>query len=90
MLQSVVYIPLLLNSKINDEYLPSVKREDELENIKSSLEDNNIELNKLQNDLGRLSNSLGVIDSDIKKNSAERDSLKHLYILVFIFLSFNI
>ena len=67
----------LLNSKINDEYLPSVKRENELENIKSSLEDNNIELNKLQNDLGRLSNSLGVIDSDIKKNSAERDSLKH-------------
>lgn len=68
---------LLLNNKINDEYIPSMNRENELRCSKELLENNNIELNKLQNDLSRLNNSLGVLDTEIKSISNDRDSIKH-------------
>ena len=66
-----------LSHKINDEYLPSVNRQEELINIKNSLENNNIEINKLQAQLNNLNNTIGSINSDIKRETEERDQLKH-------------
>ena len=66
-----------LSHKINDEYLPSVNRQEELINIKNSLENNNIEINKLQTQLNNLNNTIGSINSDIKRETEERDQLKH-------------
>lgn len=66
-----------LSHKINDEYLPSVNRQEELINIKNSLENNNIEINKLQVQLNNLNNTIGSINSDIKRETEERDQLKH-------------
>ena len=67
----------LLYHKINDDYIPSKSREEELINIKNSLENNNIEINKLQTDLANINNMLGSINNDIKRETETRDDLKH-------------
>ena len=66
-----------LSHRINDEYLPSKNRQEELINIKNSLENNNIEINKLQSELGNINNMLGSINNDIKRETETRDQLKH-------------
>lgn len=66
-----------LYDKINNDYIPSMDRQKELSSIKNSLEDNNIKINTLQNELNILSNRLGSINSDIKKETSERDELRH-------------
>ena len=67
----------LLYHKINDDYIPSKSREEELINIKNSLENNNIEINKLQTELVNINNMLGSINNDIKRETETRDDLKH-------------
>ena len=66
-----------LYHKINDDYIPSKSREEELINIKNSLENNNIEINKLQTELANINNMLGSINNDIKRETETRDDLKH-------------
>lgn len=66
-----------LSHKINDEYLPSANRQEELINIKNSLENNNIEINRLQSELNNINTTLGSINNDIKRETDARDQLKH-------------
>lgn len=66
-----------LYHKINDDYIPSKSRQEELINIKNSLENNNIEINKLQGELANINNMLGSINNDIKRETETRDDLKH-------------
>lgn len=66
-----------LFNRINNEYIPSIDRQKELSSIKNSLEDNNIKINTLQNELNILNNRLGNINSDIKKETNQRDELRH-------------
>lgn len=67
----------LLYKKITEEYNPSVERENELLTIKNSLENNNLEINKLQSKVAELNTSLGSINIEIKNATNERDKLKH-------------
>lgn len=67
----------LLYKKITEEYNPSVEREGELLTIKNSLENNNLEINKLQSKVAELNTSLGSINIEIKNATNERDKLKH-------------
>lgn len=66
-----------LLEKINNDYLPSLARQEQLINTKNSLENNNIEINKLQAELNNINTSLGSINNDIKRETNERDELKH-------------
>ena len=66
-----------LFSKINNDYLPSLEKQEQLINTKNSLENNNVEINRLQAELTNVNTALGTITSDIKKISNERDELKH-------------
>lgn len=67
----------LLYKKITEEYNPSVEREGELLTIKNSLENNNLEINKLQSKVAELNTSLGSMNIEIKNATNERDKLKH-------------
>lgn len=71
-----------LNIKITDEYNPSVSREHELDQMKSSLDCNNEEIQSLQYNLSVLNNNLGSAKSDIDNYSKERDELNHSLILL--------
>lgn len=67
----------ILLDRVNNEYLPLIQKQEQLINTKNSLENNNIEINKLQVELNNINTSLGSINNDIKKNTNERDELKH-------------
>ena len=67
----------IIKIKISDEYDPCVKKIDELEKIKETLDINVKEIESLQNTLNNLNNNINSIESDIKILSADRDKLKH-------------
>lgn len=66
-----------LFDRINNEYLPLMQKQEQLINTKNSLENNNIEINKLQAELNKLNTTLGSVNNDIKRETNERDQLKH-------------
>ena len=71
-----------LYSKITDSLLPSESRRDELEKIKSTLDDNTSELNTLESQLGQLNSNINTIGNDIKSLTNERDSIRHSLVML--------
>ena len=71
-----------LYSKITDSLIPSEARKDELENIKSTLDDNTSELNTLESQLGQLNANINTISNDIKSLTDERDSIRHSLVML--------
>lgn len=71
-----------LIDRINNDLNPSINREQELINIKQSLEGNVSMLQSIQNIINDKYNSLGSLDNEIKNASDERDKLKHASVLL--------
>ena len=71
-----------LYSKITDVLIPSQKRYEELNSIKLSLDNNAIELNKLEDELSKLNTNLTSINNDINGLSEEKDSIKHSLVML--------
>lgn len=71
-----------LYSKITDSLLPAESRRDELDKIKSTLDDNTSELNTLESKLGQLNANINTIANDIKSLTKERDNITHSLVML--------
>lgn len=81
-LQSTKQKMINLYSKITDSLIPAESRRDELDKIKSTLDDNTSELNTFETQLGQLNANLNTITNDIKSLTNERDSIKHSLVML--------
>lgn len=72
----------ILIAQINDDLKPSEEEESELIKIKEQLDINNIELNKLQNNLSELNNILGSINNTINIYNKNKDEITHKLLLL--------
>lgn len=71
-----------LDSKINDELIPSEMTKSYLEDIKNSLDGKTSELNTLEEQLGQLNANLNTVSNDIKNLANERDSIRHSLVML--------
>ena len=71
-----------LHSKINDSLIPAELRQEELNKIKSTLDDNTSELNELESQLAKLNSNNTTVINDIKTLTDERDSIRHSLIML--------
>jgi DNA repair exonuclease SbcCD ATPase subunit len=71
-----------ISMTIEASYKPSRERIEELESIKSTLDDNTKVINELQNKLNISNTSLGEVTANIKRLSAEKETLNHKIILI--------
>ena len=71
-----------LNCKITDSLIPSENRRNELEKIKSTLDDNTSELNILETKLGQLNANINTITNDIKSLEKERNNIAHSLVML--------
>lgn len=71
-----------ISMTIEASYKPSKERIEELESIKSTLDDNTKVINELQNKLNISNTSLGEVTANIKRLSAEKETLNHKIILI--------
>lgn len=81
-LQSTKQKMSVIYSKITDSLIPSEIRRDELDKIKSTLDDNTSELNTLETQLGTLNANLNTISNDIKGLTNERDNIRHSLVML--------
>lgn len=81
-LQSTKQKMMNLYSKITDSLIPSEARRDELDKIKSTLDNNTSELNTLETQLGALNSNINSIGNDIKSLTKERDSINHSLVML--------
>ena len=73
---------LNLYSKIMDSLKPAEIRRDELNNIKSTLDNNTSELNTLETQLGTLNANLNTVSNDIKTLTKERENITHSLVML--------
>lgn len=66
-----------LSMRINQSYKPSVERQQQLLDLKKSLDTNTSALDELHSNLSIADNNIGSISTDIKNLSLERDKLRH-------------
>ena len=66
-----------LSIRINDSYKPAIERQNQLIELKKSLDSNTTALDELHTNLSIADRNVGEINNDIKNLSAERDKLKH-------------
>lgn len=71
-----------LYSKITDSLIPFEAHRDELNKIKSTLDDNTSELNTLESQLGILNANMNTITNDIKSLTKERDNITHSLVML--------
>lgn len=71
-----------LYSKIIDILIPSEARRDELDKIKSTLDNNTSELNTLESQLAQLNTNINIITNDIKSLTKERDGIAHSLVML--------
>ena len=71
-----------LYAKITDSLIPAETRRDELDKIKSTLDNNTSELNTLESQLGQLNANLNTISNDIKVLTSDRDAIKHSLVML--------